>query len=142
MKYKIEVKSYEIKVAEKESVALSSPETVFNIMKDSFSPISEEMHLLILNVKNQIIDKILISKGTYNSVMVTPLDIIRPLMLMAGNNFILSHNHPSGDVSPSEEDINFTSKIMKATKVVGLNMLDHVIYGSDNHYSFKKNGLM
>lgn len=145
MKYfkgKLKFKEYILKVAEDEKKDITSPAIVVEIMKEDFSPVNESMHILILNIKNQIIEKYLVAKGNYNTLLIKPIDIIRPVIMTAGNNIIIVHNHPSGDSSPSEEDINFTKKMKKGCDVVGINILDHVIYTDENHYSFKKNELL
>jgi DNA repair protein RadC len=140
--YKSQVKEYTLKIAERDSESISRPETVFNIIKDDFNPVQEEMYLLILNTKNNVIDKHLVSKGSISSTVITPAEIFRPIFLTNGNNFILAHNHPSGDSYPSEEDIIFTKRIKKASEVCGLHLLDHVIYSSNNFQSLKQLGLL
>jgi len=142
MKYKLETKQYEIKVADNNSTSIQSPNTVFEIVKEDFSPVNESMHLLILNVKNKVIDKVLIAKGAYNSLMVTPTDIMRPILMSSGNHFILTHNHPSCDCKPSEEDVIFTNKIKQASKLLGLSFLDHVIYSDKEYQSMKQLGIL
>jgi len=100
------------------------------------------MYLLILNIKNQVIDKYLISKGSYNSVLVTSADIITPVLKADGRNFALAHNHPSGSVEPSEEDIVFSKKIQKACEIVGLSFVDNLIYTPTDFFSFKQKGIL
>jgi DNA repair protein RadC len=97
---------------------------------------------LIINNANKVIDKHLVCKGTSNMLTVTPADILRPVLMTGGNSIILAHNHPSGDVSPSHEDITFTAKIKKACNIMAINLLDHLVYSSDNYYSFKKEGIL
>lgn len=140
--YKTQVKEYSLKVADISAEVVSHPTTVFNMLKDSFNPIQEEVYILILNTKNQVIDKHLVSKGGINTTLITPAEILRPIFLTNGNSFIIAHNHPSGSIEPSEEDIIFTRKIKKASEVCGLSLLDHVIYTSTSFYSFKKKDLL
>ncbi len=142
MKYTLESIQYDIKVASPTAAKLNSPDQVAEILYSGFNPMQEEMYLLMMDTKNAIIDKYLIAKGAGNSVIVTPSEVIRPLLLTNGNRAILAHNHPSGDITPSEDDIVFTKKIKKAFDILGLALLDHVIYSSDEHYSFKKKGLL
>lgn len=140
MKYKVKYHEYEFKL--KDSKAISTPEKLHKVLKDDYSPLSEEMYLLVLNIKNQVIDKYLIAKGGYNMVMCTPADILRQVLQAGGQNFIVAHNHPSNSVEPSQEDIIFTKKVEKASQIVGLNLLDHLIYTPEKFYSFKKNGII
>ena len=69
-------------------------------------------------------------------------EIIRPMMLTNGNRCVICHNHPSGDTNPSEEDIRFTRNIVNAFKIVGLDLVDHIIYSDKEFYSFKEEGLL
>ncbi len=140
MKYKVKYHEYEFKL--KDAEAIKTPERLHEVVRDEYSPVSEEMYLLILNIKNQIINKLLLVKGSYNSLVCTPADVFTPVLKENGRNFVIAHNHPSGDVSPSKEDIIFTHKIAKACEYVGLNFLDHIIYTPDDFYSFKKNGII
>ena len=142
MDYKIETKTYQIKVAEDQAPTLCQPKIVFNILKEDFSPVSESMYLLSLNVKNQLIDKILIAKGTYNALMIKPIDIFRPLLATAGNHFIIAHNHPSGDAMYSEDDIVFTNKLKKASEVMGISFLDHIIFTDKEFVSLRQKGII
>ena len=142
MNYKIESKNYQINVADKEATVLDCPKIVFETLKEDFNATQEEMYLITLNTKNKIIEKTLISKGAHNTLMITPMEIFRPLMLSNGNNFIIAHNHPSGDTQPSEEDITFTRKIKKASEIMGCNLLDHLVYSDTEYYSFKSEGLL
>jgi len=142
VKYKVEVKEYSLKVAEKDAESISQPVTVFNMLKDNFNPVQEEMYILILNTKNTVIEKHLVSKGGMSSMLITPAEIFRPIFLTNGNKFILAHNHPSGQCEASIEDIEFTIKIKKASEICGLQLLDHVIYSSDSFKSLKKEGLL
>jgi len=142
MDYKLETKNYQIKIADNNAINISKPQTVFEIVKDDFDPFNENLYLLIINIKNNLIKKILIAKGSYNSLMANPIDFFRPIILTAGNKFILAHNHPSGDITPSEEDINFTNRIKKASNLLGLALLDHIIFTDEKWYSFKKELLL
>lgn len=131
----------EYQLYEPTGVYLTTPEAVHQIMLDSINHISEELHVLILNVKNSVL-KILVGKGSHNSVIISPADILRTVFATGGSNIIITHQHPSGDCQPSEEDICFTRKLNQACKVVSINLLDHVVYTKDEYYSFKKEGLL
>ena len=74
--------------------------------------------------------------------MCTPADIFCPLFRLNARNFIIAHSHPSDDTNPSKEDVIFTNKIAKAADIVGLNFLDHIIFGTEAYYSFKQNGII
>ena len=140
--YNVEVKKYTIKVADSNSIAVSKPETVFECLKGDFNPLQEEMYLLIMDASNKIIEKILISKGSSNALYMTPADILRNVLRTASSKFILAHNHPSGNTKPSEEDLTFTDKIKKSSKIIGLSLLDHIVFTQNEYFSFKASGLI
>jgi len=140
MNWKIEYRV--IKLKEKLGEYISCPKDVINALKNTFDPISEEMYILIFDTKNQIIEKHLIAKGGYNTLMMKPAQIFRKVLITGGDSFIIAHNHPSGDVKPSEDDIVFTKKVLKGASLLGINFLDHIIYCNENHYSFKKENLL
>ena len=138
--YKASIKEYSLKVAEKDAVQLNKPELVFEMVKNDFNPVQEEMYLLILDTQNKIIEKHLLSKGAIDATVITPAEIFRPVFLTNGNKFILAHNHPSGNCTPSKEDVVFTNRIKNAAEVCGLHLLDHVIYSADEFISLRKEG--
>ena len=133
-----------IKLKEASGEYITAPRQVIDCLSDTFNPVSEEMYLLIMDVKNQVIEKHLISKGGYNQLTLKPADVFRPLLMNGGNHFILAHSHPSGDPKPSEDDMIFTRKIKNAAEILGVSFLDHVIYTGDpgKYYSFKKQDLL
>jgi DNA repair protein RadC len=139
---KYTTKTYSLKVAESESESLTTPDAVFDILKEDYNPLQEELYCLILNIKNKVIEKHLVCKGTHNALYIQPVDVIRPVLLTNGSRILLAHNHPSGEVSPSEDDIAFTRKIEQACKLMGIELLDHVVYSDNEYYSFKKQGIL
>ena len=138
MKYKIKYLTIELS----EGSDIKSPDTAFQILKDDFSPLQESLYLLGLNNKNAILLKELVAKGHINRISITPSDIFRPLLLNNCNSFILAHNHPSRELSPSPEDEDFTSKIKEASNLMGLSFLDHIIFSNTDFFSFKKEGIL
>jgi DNA repair protein RadC len=141
-KINYEVKTYTIKVADSDAAKITSPETAFEILKDSFNPIQEDIYLLIVDTKGQVIEKLLVARGSMTSAVIRPSDILRPVLLTNGNRIILAHNHPSKNLEPSEDDIKFTRKIIKACDLIGIDFLDHLIFSDENNYSFKQNNLI
>ena len=105
----------------------------------------EHFWTMILNTKNVITEIHLVSLGILNGGIVHPREVFRPAVMKNGANIIVSHNHPSGDVKPSEEDIKMTVKLRNAGEILGIKVFDHIIIGNmaDNgHYSFADRGLM
>ena len=95
-----------------------------------------------LNNKHNILLKKVIAIGNYNSLNLSPADIFRYVLLAGGNSFVLCHNHPSNSLDPSEEDLQFTKKIVKGAEIMNICFLDHLIYGDNNFYSFKAHHLI
>lgn len=95
----------------------------------------------MLNTKNKVIGYHLVSIGTLNSSLVHPREVFRPAIIAGANSIILAHNHPSGDTTPSNEDMKLTLRLDEAGKMVGVVVLDHVIIGTDGEktgMSFKQ----
>ena len=92
--------------------------------------------MLCMNTKNRIIGVFEISHGTVNSSVVGAREIFQKALLANAVHIILMHNHPSGDPSPSFEDIAITEKLMEAGKIIGVEVLDHLVIG-DTYVSIK-----
>ena len=121
---------------------ISSPNDVLTYFKDMEDLRQEEIRLIMLNTKNKIIAHKTISKGTINSSIVTPREIFSPAIKMMASSIILAHNHPSADVTPSNEDKNITEIVARSGKLINIKLLDHIIIGKNKIYSFKEAGLI
>jgi len=97
---------------------------------------------LYLDTRNHLIKEETISIGTLNSSLIHPREIFRSAVIEACASVILVHNHPSGDPTPSKDDITVTKKIIKASEVIGIELLDHVIIGNERYVSLKEDGLI
>jgi DNA repair protein RadC len=82
------------------------------------------------------------ARGGLTTCAVQPVDLLRPLVLNAAAGFLMVHNHPSGDPSPSVEDIALTNRLQEAAHLLGIALLDHVIIGRDGYFSFLDQGLL
>ncbi len=102
----------------------------------------EQFRLLFLNKKHMIISDELQEYGTVDQTPVYPREVVKRALQLEASSIIMVHNHPSGDVRPSKEDIQITKQIMQAAETVGITLHDHVIISSKNHYSFKAHGVM
>ena len=83
-----------------------------------------------------------IYQGNISSAIVRPAEVLRPAVIEAVPSIIVSHNHPSQDPTPSPEDAHLTRDLMKAAKLLGVELLDHVVIGGDRFVSLKERGLM
>ena len=104
----------------------------------------EKEHLIgiYLNSKNEIIHKETISIGGINSNNFHPREIFKPAITYGATNIILAHNHPTGDATPSKSDIILTRKLLRAAKILRIELVDHIIIGKDNFSSLKKLGII
>ena len=116
---------------------LTSPENVFQYCIDMQSYPQEIVRVIFLDTKLKVIGSKDVSKGTINSSMAHPRDIFREAILRSSTGIILAHNHPSGDPTPSKDDIELTKKIKKAGELLGINLHDHVIIGQ-TFYSLRQ----
>lgn len=123
---------------------IRSPEDAASVGKD-FIRIHEEpeeyMYMLCLNNKNRVTGIFEISHGNVNSSIVGPREVFQKALLANAVSIILMHNHPSGDPSPSREDIDVTKRLTDAGNIVGVQVLDHLIIG-ERYVSLKEKGYL
>lgn len=99
----------------------------------------EIFKVVLLNTKNEIIADIDVSIGTLNSSLVHPREVFREAIKRSSNKIILMHNHPSGNIEPSKEDKQITSRLIKCGEIIGIEVIDHIIIGDGTYFSFKEN---
>lgn len=115
---------------------IKSPKDVYNLLKDTMATLDhEEVACIYLDVKSRVIKTEIIYKGTINNVSIHPREIFKNAFKLSAYGFILIHNHPSGDVNPSLQDINATKEIIKASKIVKLLFVDHMIISKNKIHS-------
>ena len=102
----------------------------------------EVLKLIILNTKNVVISIKEVFKGSLNSSIVHPREIFSEALKKNAASIIICHNHPSGDPTPSKEDINITLRIKECGKIIGIELLDHVIIGNGNYASMKEKSII
>ncbi len=107
-------------------------------------PDREQFCVLMLNAKNEIIGLNIVSTGDVSSAKVTPRELLKPAILTNSAALILAHNHPSGDVSPSTDDIAVTTRIIQACTIMGIIVHEHLIVSmfDDAYFSFADQGLI
>jgi DNA repair protein RadC len=124
-------------------VSIRSPEDAAGIVMEEMRHLDREhFYALILNTKNQVIARERISVGTLNTSTVHPRELFKAAIRRSAAAIILVHNHPSGDPSPSGEDREVTVKLVEAGKIMGIQVLDHIIIGDNIFVSFKAEGLL
>ncbi len=103
---------------------------------------NEQFRVLFLDKKNRLVADEVLGKGTVDRAPVYPREIIKRALELGSTAVILCHNHPSGDPTPSQSDIDMTNVVMAAAKPIGISVHDHIIVGRNNTVSFKSLGLM
>ena len=127
----------------KERDVLSSPDAVLNFARVALSGLKYEAFMVIyINVKNEVINHMLLQEGTVDNVAVYPRRIIESALSHHASAVILVHNHPSGNPSPSNEDKELTREIAEAALTLDIRALDHIIVGKDGYFSFMEEGLL
>lgn len=106
-------------------------EDAYNLLKDIGKKKQEYIVGLFLNSRFEVLDKRVVGMGTLDLVSILPRDIIIPALELNAALVVISHNHPSGDFTPSEEDILFTERLSKALDLVGIKLLDHIIIAGE-----------
>ena len=123
-------------------IKIYSSESIFNYYKDKLSDkLQEHFYCVYLDTKNYIIKDKLLFIGTINQSLVHPREVFKEAYLLSATSIICIHNHPSGNVNPSNNDIIITKQLKEVGKLLGINVLDHLIIGKNTYYSFNDNGL-
>lgn len=131
------------KAAAEETLCFTDPQTVAQYyMEDFRHSLQEQMAVMMLNTKGRLLGEQLISKGTVNASLITPREIFIEALHHHAVGILLVHNHPSGDPTPSREDIQITERIQQAGTLIGIEVLDHVIIGDKKYISFRERKLL
>ena len=118
-------------------IKFNSSEVIYEYFKDIIGNKKQEyFYAIYLDTKGHYLDKKCLFIGTINNSVIHPREIFKEAYLLSANSFICVHNHPSGDVSPSKEDILVTKKLVDLGIIHGIKLIDHIIIGNNNYYSF------
>ena len=123
---------------------IQTPGDVFNIAQNVIRAneyAEENLWLITLDTKNNITGIFTVSTGSLNSSVVHPREVFKRAVLQNSASIIICHNHPSGDPTPSPEDISTTKRIYDAGRILGIELLDHVIIGDNKYTSLKEKGV-
>ncbi len=131
------------KTKPEERGVIRSPEDVSNLLMEDLRYLTQEHFVcLFLNTKNQVIAHSTVFIGSLNSSIVHPREVFKEAIRKSSASVICLHNHPSGDPTPSKEDIEVTKRLIQAGQIIGIDVLDHVIIGDGRYVSLKEKGLI
>jgi DNA repair protein RadC len=133
----------ELKSGYDSSIRITSPSTAIQYCLQQFGRIAresqqEEFWIVTLNTKNVPIERHQITVGTLRNSLVHPREVFRPAIRDAANCIIVVHNHPSGDPTPSDQDISVTERLEQTAEVVGIPVIDHIVVGADKAVSIQE----
>jgi len=124
-------------------VKLHTPEAIYLYLKDDLEMKTQEHFIaLYLNTKGELLKKETLFIGSLNSSLIHPRELFKHAVLNSAATIIVSHNHPSGDPTPSKADIDITKILYKNSIMMDIELLDHIIIGKDRYYSFKEKGII
>ena len=128
------------KIASLNGVKLNSSSKVFEFYKDKINSVQEHVYCIYLDASKKVIEEKLLFIGTANYSLIHPRDIFKEAYLINATSIICVHNHPSGNVKPSHEDVNMTERLREVGMIMGIRLIDHIIISEDKYYSFLENG--
>ena len=122
---------------------INCPDDVRRLLGPEMAPLAQEqLRVLLLDTKNHVVGQRVIYQGNVSSAIVRTAEVFRPAVMEAVPGIIVSHNHPSGDPTPSPEDAALTRELVQAGKLLDIELLDHVVIGGERFVSLKERGLM
>ncbi len=126
-----------------EMPTINCPQDVHSLLGPEMKDLSQEqLRVLLLNTRNQVMAQRIVYQGNVNSSVVRPAEVLRAAVIDNAPSIIVSHNHPSGDPTPSPEDVAITRDLAASAKLLGIDLLDHVVIGGDRFVSLKERKLM
>jgi len=132
---------------ERKSLTIDSPEAIVDLCCEMRFLDRELLRVVLLDAKQHLIKVATVSQGSVNESLAYPREVFKPVITHSAYSFILVHNHASGDPSPSEADLRLTRRILEASRIMQLQLLDHVIIGAptpgrSSYFSFREAGVI
>ena len=126
-----------------QTLTISSPKDAYEMIKDQLQDLDRE-HFIIacLNTKNEPTNISVVSVGTLNKAIVHPREVFKTAILSNAASIMAFHNHPSGETTPSQQDIQLTKRLYEAGELLGIKLLDHLIIGDGSFTSLKEKGYL
>ena len=125
------------------TIKINNPEDAANLVMDDLRYLKKEyLRVIFLNTKNVVIDVKDVSIGSLNSSIVHPREIFYEAIRKSSSSIIICHNHPSGDPTQSQEDVDVTKRLYDVGRLIGIDLLDHIIIGDGCYISLKEKGII
>jgi len=121
---------------------ISSPQDLFDQLRDICALKKEHFIIFYLDSRNQSIKREIISIGLLNASLVHPREVFEPAIKNLAAQIVLAHNHPSGNLEPSDDDLSLTRRLVQAGQLLGIEVLEHLIVTKEAYFSFKEHGLV
>lgn len=122
---------------------IKNPESVVQAIRTSIKDKAKEhFKLILLNTRNKIIGISTVSIGTLNSNLVYPREVFKEAISHSAASVVFAHNHPSGDSEPSEDDLTITKRLVESGKILGIEVLNHIVIAKNGFFSFKEKELI
>lgn len=122
---------------------IKAPDDAYKLLKQFFVEADRELFIVLcLDTKNQPTAINICHIGSLNASIVHPREVLKPAVLSNSASIIVAHNHPSNDPTPSREDIDVTKRLSDAGKIIGIELLDHLVVGTDKYISLKEKGYL
>ncbi len=135
--------TYQAACGETTGRAIRSAEDVVGMLAPEMELLTQEqLRVVLLDTRNRVLDVVLIYQGNVNSTIVRMAEVFREAIVACAPNAILIHNHPSGDPSPSPEDASMTKQAVQAGRLLGIDVLDHIVIGRGRFVSLKDHGCL
>ncbi len=136
---------YEVEIdpgRDADAPAIGSPQDVQRLLGPEMGALAQEqVRVLLLDRRNRVVAQRVVYQGNAFSSVVRPAEVLRPAVVAAVPHIIVAHNHPSNDPTPSPQDVKVTKDLAEAAKLLGVEMLDHVVIGGHEAVSLKDRGL-
>ena len=122
---------------------ISSPNDAYEVIKDQLQDSDREQFIIAcLNTNNEPMNILVVSVGTLNKAIVYPREVFKTAILSNAASIMAFHNHPSGETTPSQQDIQLTQRLVEAGELLGIKLLDHLIIGDGTFISLKEKGYL
>ena len=126
-----------------QTLTISSPKDAYEMIKDQLQDLDREQFIIAcLNTKNEPTNISVVSVGTLNKAIVHPREVFKTAILSNAASIMAFHNHPSGETTPSQQDIQLTKRLYEAGELLGIKLLDHLIIGDGSFTSLKEKGYL